>query len=275
MNDEFSVDHLNHAQIVEWLAAALKGDKPLPRAMYDEPHNLAILRLEFAQEPQTRRSISVACTTLLREFCQHAQGEAAYVKQLLALTARLKIPESISMLVRLTERFKDLPDLGFDIRNAVLGVLTMGSPPQSFEFWQQILQQDKQRYAARAIAGALSWDKMQAVQMLPDMPDTEPAGTAVMLNFDLAWDDLPSARREWFVDAVQDVLPRCGAVFAAPIAAWVREKTLVRQFINNVVSPNIAASIRTRFHADLGDADLPRRNEIFMHSKCQPSYAHA
>ena len=273
MNNEFSLSHLNHAQIEAWLAAALKGEKDLPYAMPDEPHHLAILRLELAQEPQIRRSITVACTTLLREFCKQAQGETDYVKQLLALTAKLEMPESIPMLVNLTKRFKDLPDLGFDIRNAVLGVLTMGSPPQSFEFWQNLLQQDKQRYAARAISGALSGDKMQAVKMLPDMPDTERAGGATMLKLDLAWDDLPSASRELFVEAVKDVLPRCGAVFAAPIAAWVKGKAPIvisEPKKSTQISPSLLSALQDYWRTDFS----PHYMSPNLQAKPQ-SYAHA
>jgi hypothetical protein len=274
MKNEFLLSHLNHAQIEVWLAAALKGDRSLPRIMPDEPHYLAIMRLELMQESQVRRSLNLACISLLRGFCAQAQGEPEYIKQLLALTAEMKIPESIPMLVALTARFKDMPELEFDIRNAVLSVLNMGSPPQSYEFWHELLMQDRARYAARAISGALSWDKFQAVQMLPDMPDIGRTGSATMLKLDLAWDDLPATMRQPFVLAVQAILPRCGAVFAEPIAAWVQTK-IPASNTASVVLMAVKTSIQDKLILVLGykEAAANATSPSLKASSPSPAYA--
>lgn len=224
MSELYSIDDLNHAQIEAWLVAALRGEKPLPRITPDEAAHLAIVRLEQSQQAPTRRSIEAACLNLLRQFCRAGEGEKEYLKQLLALAAQLRIAESIALLVDLRHRFKALPDLPLDIRLAVLAVLTMGEPPQSYEFWLAVLREDKTNYAARAISGALAWDKMQALHMLPELPDSARLGSSTMLKLDLAWDNLPFEMRDQFVAAVQATLPRCGAQLAGPIAEWANGK---------------------------------------------------
>ncbi len=257
MNNAYSLADLTPPQIQAWLAAALKGERSLPRVTPDEPHYLAILRLDLMQESQVRCVLPIACMNLLREFCQQAQGEPEYIKELLALTGKMKIPESIPKLAEFTARFKDLPELGFDIRNAVLEVLTTGSPPQAYEFWHELLLQDVQHYAARAISGALSGNKFQALQMLPDMPDTKRVGTATMFKLDLVWDNLPIGLREPFVQAVQAILPRCGQVFAEPIAAWVQTKIPASNSAS-VVLVATKASTQAKLIIILGDkAALP------------------
>jgi hypothetical protein len=224
MSGLYLINDLSHAEIETWLGAALRGQKTLPRVTPDEADHLAIVRLEQMQEAPTRRSIEAACINLLRQFCRAGEGDKDYVKQLLALAAQLRIAESIPLLVDLRHRFKDLPNLALDIRHAVLAVLTMGAPPQPYEFWFELLQEDKTNYAARAISGALAWDKMQAVQMLPALPDNARLGSSTMLKLDMAWDNLPFEMREQFVAEIQKVLPFCGAVLASPIADWANGK---------------------------------------------------
>ncbi len=203
MSDCYSINDLNHAQIEAWLGTALRDQQPLPRLTPDEAAHLAIARLEQMQEAPTRRAIEAACNNLLRQFCRAGEGEKDYVKQLLGLAAQLKTAESIPMLVDLRHRFKELPNLELEIRLAVLAVLTMGVPPQSYEFWYAVLQEDKINYAARAISGALAWDKMQALQMLPELPNNARLGSSTMLKLDVARANLPVEMREQFVAAIQ------------------------------------------------------------------------
>lgn len=220
MSDCYSINDLNYTQIEVWLGAALRGQQPLPRVTPDEAPHLAIVRLEQMQEAPTRRAIETACNNLLRQFCWEGAGEKAYVKQLLGLAAQLKTAESIPMLIALRHRFKELPNLELEVRLAVLAVLavlTMGVPPQSYEFWYAVLQEDKTNYAARAISGALAWDKMQALQMLPELPDNAQLGSSTMLKLDMAWDSLPFEMRERFVAEIQAILPRCGAALVGQI----------------------------------------------------------
>lgn len=258
MSDIYSINDLNHAQIEAWLAQALKGQKPLPRLTPDEPHHLAIVRLEQSQEAPTRRSIEAACNNLLRQFCAEGQGDADYLKELLALAAQLKTSESMPMLVSLSKRFKELPELSFDVRYSVLAVLTMGAPPQPYEFWFALLKEDL-RYAARAISGALAWDKIKAVDMLVHMPDTARAGAATRLKLDMAWDNMLPDMRDQFVCAVHAVLPGCGAEFSKPIAEWVFAKN-PQLFQSENTTPKIVIklnqqSILLGIRSKLGDAN--------------------
>jgi hypothetical protein len=223
-DDPASIGLLNAGQILDWLDLALRGQQALPRMIADEQPHLSIFRLEKTQEMATRQSLRDACNILLRRFCAAGDGDTAYLQELLSLAARLKTPESVPMLVALANRFPVLPVLALEIRYAVLAVLVTGSPPQDYDFWHRILQQDR-RYAGRALSGALASNPMQAIQMLRDMPDSERSGETAAAKLDMAWDNLPANQRGQFVQVIQNALPHCGVQFAKPIKAWVTSKS--------------------------------------------------
>lgn len=222
-DDPASIGQLNAGQILDWLDLALRGQQALPRMTADEQPHLSIFRLEKTQEMATRQSLRDACNILLRRFCAAGDGDTAYLQELLSLAARLKTPESVPMLVALANRFPELPVLALEIRYAVLAVLVTGSPPQDYDFWHRILQQDS-RYAGRALSGALASNPMQAIQMLRDMPDSERSGETAAAKLDMAWDNLPANQRGQFVQVIENALPHCRVWFAGPIRKWVASK---------------------------------------------------
>jgi hypothetical protein len=75
-----------------------------------------------------------------------------------------------------------------------------------------------------------------------------------MLKLDLAWDDLPATMRQPFVLAVKAILPRCGAVFAEPIAAWVQTKTPASN-TTSVVLMAVQTSTQAKLIFFLGDKE--------------------
>ncbi|WP_338844806.1 hypothetical protein V8J88_14255 [Massilia sp. W12] len=217
------LDDYDHAQISAWLRQALHGKAALPRVLPDEAAHLALMRLELTLQAHTRRSLQQACKDLLREFCHSAQGDSLYLHELLGLVDQYKDHEQIHLLLGLVARFPDLPCLPLPIKNAVLSVLSMHTTPQPLTFWRDVLQQDPY-FAARAISGALASDKMQALDLLPLMPDDAEEGGATKLKLNRAWKTMEFEQRERFVQAIQAILPSCRAKFATPIAAWLETK---------------------------------------------------
>ena len=224
MNAPISINDLSHDEIRAWLDRALRGQETLPRLTPDESPHLGILRLEKTLKPAARDSLRDGCLQLVRQFCAEGRGETTYVEELLALAAAFKSPEAVQMLARLARGFPELPQISVEIRLAVLATLVDTPPPQSPEFWDLILKQDPEKYAALALSGVLATNPAQAIRMLPAMPDTERAGQAAALKLDLAWDDLPPKQRFQFVQDIQAILPQCGSRFAGPVQAWVDSK---------------------------------------------------
>jgi hypothetical protein len=266
IDSQYDLGQLDHNQIQAWLEWALKGQKPLPRHTPDEPHHLGIVRLEMAQQPEIRRSLNMACNALLWQFCNDLQGETAYLQELLALTANFKTRESVPMLLGLVNQFPVLPaeELDFDIRNAVLAVLITGTPAQPVQFWHGLLQQDA-RYAARAISGALAYDKMQALALLPDMPNSAHSGAATKLKLNLAWGKLPAGQRAPFVEKIRHILPRCKPEFARPIWDWVDGK-----HATSVTPDVIRSKLAFALNHVLGMDVAPRNRRAKLHQPYQP-----
>lgn len=219
-----SIDQLNHQEIHAWLKLALAGKQALPRLTADESPHLGIMRLEKSQKSPTRISLGEACIELLGEFCQAGQGDADYVEELLFLASMQKAPQIMPMLLGLVKRFSTLPNLALATRHTILSVLVDGSPPQSIAFWREVLQQDPVNYAGMALAGALGVNPMQAVDMLPFVPNDESSGEYAALNLDLAWDALPKDERPLFVHTIDSNLKNCEAKFVGPLQEWVATK---------------------------------------------------
>jgi hypothetical protein len=278
--NHLTINHLNHDQIREWLSLALQGQKTLPRLTPDESHHLGIMRLEQAQEPATRRSINGACNELLRQFVEQeqaqAQGETVYAEELLLLASKLKAPESIARLSALAQRPDQFSGFALAIRHLILAILADASPPQSIQFWRKMLQQDRINYAGMALAGALAVDPMQAVQLLPDMPDEEDSGEYAALNIDLAWDDLPHGRRGHFEVAIEAILTRCPQHIAAPLGQWLASKNPVAA-ASQPLADSLVEILRLRVPDDFQQptrhsrqsstlANQPRPNAIWCES---------
>lgn len=248
MNAPMSINDLSHENICIWLKRALHGEEPLPHLTADEHPHLGILRLEKTLWPTTRRSISDGCLELIRQFSADGLGEAAYLQELLFLTAGFKNPEAVRMLAQLATRFPEMPHVSIEIRLAVLAALVDTPPPQLPSFWDDILRQDPEKYAGLALSGMLATNPAQAIRMLPTMPDTERAGQAAALKLDLTWDDLSLKQRFQLVQDVEAILPRCGSRFASPVEAWTASK---REAIPVNSYPGLTAALIIILGADL------------------------
>ena len=246
-----SLNNLSHSEIRNWLESALHRHESLPLATPDESPYLGVVRWQKELKPPTRESLWDSCRELIADFCAEGHGEPAFLEQLLGLASSFKDPETVAMLADLASRFPNLPQLPPEIRLAVLATLVDTPPPQPPLFWAEILKQDPQRYAALALSGVLATNPAQAIQMLPAMPDTERSGQAAALKLELAWDTLAPEKRFQFVQAVGQVLGRCGRRFAGFVGAWVRTKQISRPA--NTYSGLAAALANT-----LGEENTPK-----------------
>jgi hypothetical protein len=246
MNAE-QINAMNHEQIRLWLERALHGQEPLPRLAPDESNYLGVLRLDKSLDPAARKSLWDAVLNLLRHFCERGLGNPSYIQELLSLAAALKQPETPEMLADLALRFPGLVEIPLDARYAVLGVLVDVSPPQPTAFWEKILEQDPVNYASLVLAGELATNPLDAVKLLPSMPDTERNGQAAAINLDIAWDDLLKAQRSKFVQQVLNILGQCGRRFAAPVKVWADGKLSSRAANEN---PALIAALRKTLGAE-------------------------
>jgi hypothetical protein len=246
-----SVNDLSHSEIRNWLESALLGREALPLVTPDESPYLGVLRFQKELEPPTRESLWDACRELIAGFCAEGHGEPAFLEQLLGLASAFRDPETVVMLADLATRFPKLPKLSPEIRLAVLATLVDTPPPQTPLFWAEIFKQDPERYAALALSGVLATNPVQAIQMLPAMPNTERLGQAVALKLDLAWDTLSPEKRFQFVQAVGEVLCRCGNRFAGFVGAWVSAKQSSRP-------ANTYSGLAAALANSLGEESTPR-----------------
>jgi hypothetical protein len=249
-----NVEHINglkHDQIRAWLKKALNGQETLPRLTPDESHYLGILRVEKSLDPAARKSLWDGARFLLRQFCDRGEGEVPYVQELLSLVSTLKQPETPGMLVGLARQFSALPNISLEVRFAVLGAL-VDAAPQDTAFWLEILNQDPAKNALLALAGVIAANRpYDALRMLPQMPDSERAGHAAVINLEIAWDGLLTRNRSRFVEEIQKILDQCGQSFAGPIRVWAEKKISSRPSDSNV-------SLSDALHGALGDEFSPK-----------------
>lgn len=224
MNTPKSINDLDHEDIRAWLERALHDKEVLTRLTPDEPPHLGILRLEKTLKPAARDSLRDGSLQLIRQFCSDGRGETTYLEQLLALISAFKNAEAVQLLAQLAHRFSQMPQISVEIRLAVLAALVDTPPPQPAAFWIAILKQNSVCYAGLALSGVLATNPAQAINMLPAMPDTERAGQAAVLKFDLTWDDLPPKKRFQFTQDIEATLPQCGSRFARPVRTWIGSK---------------------------------------------------
>jgi hypothetical protein len=246
--NNISIDQLDALEIRDWLQSALEGKQALPYSMPGESHHLAIMRLQQAQRSDTRNLLVSACIALLREFCAGHSGDSAYVDELIFLAALQKNDECISLLARRAKTFNQAPQLSLSVRHSILAVLADASPPQTMAFWEEILKQDRNNYAGMVLAGALASDPMQALRLLPEMPDEAENGEFGALNLDLTWDALPKKLRGPFVDEVAKMLAQCGRNFAAPIQEWLATKDTNLKAAKASVKKLLLAVMTTKPH---------------------------
>lgn len=224
MNIESPINDMSHDEIREWLKRALNGYEQLPRLTPDESPFIAILRLEKTLKPATRDSLRDGCVRLVSDFCKDGQGETAYMEQLLLLAAAFKNPETLHMLAQMALRFPQMPELAVEIRLAVLATLVDTPPPQQPAFWENILKQNAEEYSGLVLSGLLAMNWARAIEMLPEMPDSDEAGQATSLILDLTWDELSLKHRCSFIDGILAILPRCHSRLAGPVKAWAISK---------------------------------------------------
>lgn len=251
MNIESPINDMTHDEIREWLKRALDGQEQLPRLTQDESPFIAILRLEKKLKPAARDSLRTGCHKLVREFCDDGQGEPRYLQQLLSLAAAFKNPETVYMLAQIALRFPRMPELAAEIRLAVLATLVDTPPPQQPAFWENMLKQDPEKYSGLVLSGLLATNWGKAIEMLPEMPDSDEAGQATALILDLTWDELSLKHRCQFVEGIFAILPRCHSRLAGPVKAWADSKD----------EPTTSSAHRTLFAAIgnvLGPDSAPR-----------------
>lgn len=216
-----SIDTLKHQEISNWLRRALDGQETLPRLTIDEPNHFGILRLTLTLEATTRLSIWKSCIDLLREFCETGLGNKKYLQELLFLSSAHKDPEIVPLLLLFTEKFLRDSNIDIEIRQAVLATLIDTSPPQPIEFWDNILQTDKENYSGMVLSGFLEINPMHAIKLLPSMPNNENIGQISALNLDLALDELRGSDRTDFIKNITSILKNVQPLFSAPIRLWL------------------------------------------------------
>jgi hypothetical protein len=163
---------------------------------------------------------------LLGELSRPDKRDSAYLRGLFGLAGQLfgsakdyTATRVMASLARSSPR-----ELPADARLSLLKTLVDASPPQSAEFWKEILMQDPKRHAGVAFSGVLATNFTAAVQMLPGMPDAPLAGQKLALKLGLAWDVLSVADRFKLLQAVHEVLPNCRRSIADPLSNWVASK---------------------------------------------------
>jgi len=219
------VNGLAPTAIQEWLAGALRGREPLPKATPDEPPHLAILRLRHELTSRADTALADGARALLGQFCDHPTSQPDdYAQELVALCSNLRDPETPRRLGDLALRLSDFPRISDDLRFAVLGALVDTPPPRDVAFWRQILGQNPHKDAGMALSGILAVDWRAGVSLLPDLPETESAGRAAAIKLDKTWAYLSAEHRASLVDAVRSILPRCPRVISQPVGDWAGTK---------------------------------------------------
>lgn len=244
-----SIDILKHQEIINWLRRALNGKETLPRLTTDEPNYLGILRLTLTLQATTRLSIWKSCIDLLREFCTTGLGDKKYLQELLFFASAHKDPEIVPLLLLFTEKFLHDSNIDIEIRQGVLAALLDASPPQSIEFWDNILQTDKENYSGMVLSGFLEINPMHAIKLLPSMPNNENIGQISALNLDLALDKLRGSDRTEFIRKITSILKNLKPLFSAPIQLW----------LNSIDTPFPSSnSLNEALAKSLGKDSLPR-----------------
>jgi hypothetical protein len=251
MNAHVPINDLSHKDIRVWLKRALRGQEPLPRLTPDESHYLGILRLEKSLKPAVRDSLRDGCRQLVRQFCADGKGQASYLEELMSLTSAFNDPETVEELSGLALRFPQLPEITTEARLAVLATLVDAPPPRSPDFWEEILGQNREKYAALALSGVLATNPARAITMLPALPNDERVGQAAALKLDLAWDALPAKQRFQFVQDIQATLPQCGLNFAEPVKPWAATK-------QSTYVLNVNPRLRNALFSYIGQDSTPR-----------------
>lgn len=218
------LDDLGHEEIVRWLARALQGREQLPQLTPDEAPHLGILRLDRILQPATRRSLRLGCIELCREFSDNLQGPTAYVQELLFLSSALELSEVVQGVAGLVKQFPRLPSLEQPIKLAILSALVDMKPPQSAEFWQEVLGQNCEEYSAAALSGLLIAAPLRAALLLGKMPDSDEFWEIAALKFDLTWDGLIPMQQASFVETIRTGLRSMGARFASAVTQWIESK---------------------------------------------------
>lgn len=244
-----SIDLLRHQEISNWLRRALDGKETLPRLTIDEPNYLGILRLTLTLEATTRLSIWKSCIELLREFCKTGSGDKKYLQELLFLASAHEDPEIVPLLLLFTEKFLHEPNIDIEIRQGVLAALLDASPPQSIEFWDNILQADKENYSGMVLSGFLEINPMHAIKLLPSMPNNENIGQISALNLELTLDKLRGSDRIEFIRNITSILKNLKPLFSAPIRLW----------LSSIDAPSLSSnSLNEALVKRLGEDSLPR-----------------
>lgn len=251
MNIESPINDMSHDEIRKWLKRALNGHEQLPRFTPDESPFIAILRLEKTLKPATRDSLRDGCMRLVSDFCKDGRGETWYLDGLLSLAKAFKNPATVHILAQMSQRFPQMPELAGEIRLAVLATLVDTPPPQQPVFWENMLKQDPEKYSGLVLSGLLATNWGRAIEMLPEMPDSDEAGQATALILDLTWDELSLKHRCQFVDGILSILPRCHSRLAGPVKAWAKSK-------DEPTASSVHRSLRSAIGKVLGEDSAPR-----------------
>jgi hypothetical protein len=177
--------------------------------------------------------------SIVLEFCQSPltagradaeEPQAAridYLEELLSLVEAFRDESAAEPLRRLAQRFKDLPELALSVRLAVLNTLVGLPPPPRPEFWREVLEQEP-AFAAPVLSGLLATAPLEAVALLPQLPDAADLADACVIKLDVAWEQMVPPHRSALVASVEAILGQLGTAFALPVRAWVEGKSPAR-----------------------------------------------
>ena len=221
------LDRLNDSSYEElhaWLLEALEGRQPVPRLSPDELPYAGILRLEAALDKQTRRDLAKACREIVYGFVRSGQGDIEFVTSLLRLVVGLGLDSVAADLARMAEAFPTLPEVPCAIRVLVLATIVDLKAPQTVEFWQSVLAQDRRAFAGTAIAGLLARNRAMAIDMVPTLPDDQNIADAISIVFEQVTDQLAPAQRGEVYTHIRRVLPACSPLMRCSIQEWLEER---------------------------------------------------
>ena len=215
---------LSYGELRAWLLEALEGRQPVLRMAPDELPYIGILRLEAGLDKPTRRDLANACAELVQGFARSGQGDADFAISLLRLAVGLDLDVVAAPLARMAESFPTMPALSDDIKRLVLATLVDLKVSQPVEFWRSVLDQDRRAFAGVAIAGLLARNPVQAIDLVPTLPEDQTMADAITVVLEQATDQLAPGQRGEVYAQVRRVLPRCLPLMRASIQEWMGER---------------------------------------------------
>lgn len=242
-----------------WLCEALQGGYSLSTPPLYENIHLCIWRVYKGASPGLKQELEWACRTLVEDFfedlekkpCDHTMSEddIKYIAELSLLVASIGIVECADFLrgyvLSDQHSFHKLP---VSVRHSIFNVLANVTPEaQDMGFWWCLLNENTYQYSRSAFRGAMRYDVVQAMQLLPHLTDT--SQFFVCNQIDFAWDDANNSVRKEMLAAVKAHY----RIWRNPgeFAAWLAEKEATLTPAEIDVAQQIAAD-REKLEQDIG-----------------------